>query len=551
MTVLNGVVFPTLFLYSLNASSINKHIHLRPGHRVKIGRSTKPGRRSNLALSRAHAEVWEEDGKIFIQDIKSSNGTFLNSMRLSPKGTESKPFQVKTGDILTFGSDIVGKDRKTVVHHKVAARVFCIFTLEDAAAAAAATARSEERQVADSAFYGGHSHRQYRLLPLAQRNSAASVAHAKRVIVSEPKTFTLSSTTLGNRVFNQREFQCRYCIPSELANLQIDDPAILLNELNEILGTRYRFDTIPALEPTLRYCISRTYNLGMVYGLLRPWWLTIADNTRSFPEHFVKLEREDSERRERAVFEGLIIKRLMPPRRVWDLYSNRILPFWALDESVYWDMNVAVSPSRTEHVLAVSHAWMSPEQRMGVLTAINGNQWPVPLPRDINLDDLRIELLNLRNMAQYAWLDVLCLRQGYDAESVLEKDLREKEWKIDVPTIGTIYEHCGPAVVYLNGLARPFEENDISSDRHWCNRAWTMQEWCYASQNRMNVSLGGVTEQSPMSNIDQLYAFPQTVFVQQLRERMHDTDNCVRRIITAAAMMSRRRAEGEIDKIAG
>ncbi|KAF4596924.1 hypothetical protein EYR40_007374 [Pleurotus pulmonarius] len=36
-----------------------------------------------------HAEMWEETGKIFIKDVKSSNGTFINGERLSLEGMES------------------------------------------------------------------------------------------------------------------------------------------------------------------------------------------------------------------------------------------------------------------------------------------------------------------------------------------------------------------------------------------------------------------------------------------------------------------------------
>jgi hypothetical protein len=60
-------------------------------------------------VSRAHAEVWvEPGGKIMIKDTKSSSGTFLNHMRLSPAGTESKPHQLKDGDILQLGVDYQG-----------------------------------------------------------------------------------------------------------------------------------------------------------------------------------------------------------------------------------------------------------------------------------------------------------------------------------------------------------------------------------------------------------------------------------------------------------
>lgn len=59
-------------------------------------------------VSRAHAELWLEHGKFFIKDTKSSSGTFLNHLRLSPAGQESKPFQLRDGDILQLGVDYQG-----------------------------------------------------------------------------------------------------------------------------------------------------------------------------------------------------------------------------------------------------------------------------------------------------------------------------------------------------------------------------------------------------------------------------------------------------------
>lgn len=60
-------------------------------------------------VSRAHAEIWvESGGRFFIKDTKSSSGTFLNHTRLSPANTESRPFQMKDGDILQLGVDYQG-----------------------------------------------------------------------------------------------------------------------------------------------------------------------------------------------------------------------------------------------------------------------------------------------------------------------------------------------------------------------------------------------------------------------------------------------------------
>jgi E3 ubiquitin-protein ligase DMA1/2 len=59
-------------------------------------------------VSRRHCEFWYEDGQWFIKDVKSSSGTFLNHVRLSSPGTESKPFPVKDGDIVQLGIDFKG-----------------------------------------------------------------------------------------------------------------------------------------------------------------------------------------------------------------------------------------------------------------------------------------------------------------------------------------------------------------------------------------------------------------------------------------------------------
>ncbi|TFK19753.1 SMAD/FHA domain-containing protein [Coprinopsis marcescibilis] len=60
-------------------------------------------------VSRAHAEIWcEGGGKFLIKDTRSSSGTFLNHIRLSPANTESKPHPIKDGDILQLGVDYQG-----------------------------------------------------------------------------------------------------------------------------------------------------------------------------------------------------------------------------------------------------------------------------------------------------------------------------------------------------------------------------------------------------------------------------------------------------------
>ncbi|KAI2821628.1 hypothetical protein CBS115989_2827 [Aspergillus niger] len=99
---------------------------------LRIGRQTNAktvptpvnGYFDSKVLSRQHAEIWaDKSGKIWIRDVKSSNGTFVNGQRLSPENRESEPHELRENDTLELGIDIVSEDQKTVVHHKVSAKV--------------------------------------------------------------------------------------------------------------------------------------------------------------------------------------------------------------------------------------------------------------------------------------------------------------------------------------------------------------------------------------------------------------------------------------------
>jgi hypothetical protein len=124
---------PVLYLTPMNGTFERKTITvpLYPDV-VRIGRQTNAktvptplnGYFDSKVLSRAHAEVWaDRNGKIWIRDIKSSNGTFVNGQRLSQENKDSDPHELREHDMLELGIDIVSEDQKTVVHHKVAARV--------------------------------------------------------------------------------------------------------------------------------------------------------------------------------------------------------------------------------------------------------------------------------------------------------------------------------------------------------------------------------------------------------------------------------------------
>jgi hypothetical protein len=71
----------------------------QPPQAANVPSSAPVGFKSKV-VSRRHC--W------FIKDVKSSSGTFLNHIRLSSPGTESRPFPVKDGDIVQLGIDFKG-----------------------------------------------------------------------------------------------------------------------------------------------------------------------------------------------------------------------------------------------------------------------------------------------------------------------------------------------------------------------------------------------------------------------------------------------------------
>ncbi|KAK0457555.1 uncharacterized protein EV420DRAFT_1480621 [Desarmillaria tabescens] len=135
--------------------------------------------------------------------------------------------------------------------------------------------------------------------------------------------------------------------------------------------------------------------------------------------------------------------------------------------------------ARIKFPRTISHAWVDDNDNdlKGEMTPINGYEWPVPMPKDVDLNLIRIEMLNFD--ADYVWLDILCLRQkgqGDDPSGNPSQEewdrreaLRKKEWKL--------YDRA-TVVCYFSGLGLPlsFKDGDFESDWCWFNRAWTLQE---------------------------------------------------------------------------
>ncbi|PBK92037.1 hypothetical protein ARMGADRAFT_1031496 [Armillaria gallica] len=233
------------------------------------------------------------------------------------------------------------------------------------------------------------------------------------------------------KVPKQRSYIVRRpVIQSCLANTPLISLGIqgVIDRLNATLGTSHTLNT-PSLLSLLKECIERNYDFS-TYGTHRD---------SNIQDELHRREEDDREMRRKALIGNVIVHPDLVPRRVWDLYSNRVVPYWIAE--------TLPTP--------ISHAWVDVDDRVN----------------DTNLNLIRIEMLNLGK--DYVWLDVLCLQQNGGRR----EDLRAEEWKIDVPTIGYIYRFS-TVLTYLGGLGRPLslKVGDLDSDRCWFRCAWTVQE---------------------------------------------------------------------------
>ena len=282
----------------------------------------------------------------------------------------------------------------------------------------------------------------------------------------------------------QQTHTSRFALPHHIADTVLhhtSSPESLLSQLNELFGTEVDLDA--DLGTWLKDGIAKSWDLGMLYGYLRPWWflgLRFADVLERMKSREQAVAAEEPTIWDDGKLRGYINT---APRRVWDLYSNRVLPFHAVAP----DSENDIFPS---NVWAVSHVWVPETERHNVWTSVNGKEWPVPIPVDTTLDHIRIELLNMG--AEYVFLDVLCLRQ--QGAPAME-EVRQKEWEVDVPVLRTIYRHdiYQTTIVYFNGVGLPFDISpaQLNSEFHWFNRAWTLQE------SPINWLPGGLTAELP------------------------------------------------------
>ncbi|KAK0493534.1 hypothetical protein EDD18DRAFT_1356457 [Armillaria luteobubalina] len=374
----------------------------------------------------------------------------------------------------------------------------------------------------------------------------------------EPDEFALSAFTetgraeLSIEVPKQRSYTGRSpVIPRALADTPCATLSIqgILDRLNATLRTSYTLPTAPSsstsaasaapssatsvqdqvsLLSILEGCIQKNYDFGTAYAFLRPVWNTV--NPSKIQDELRRRERRDRERRQKALVGNRIVDPYMRPRRDWDLCSNRVVPSWI----------TGTDRVRGYKPTPISHAWVDEKDRVDVQTPINGKEWPVPIPKDVDLNLIRIEMLNLAAEAaegygtRYNWV------QGP------REDLRVEEWRLDVPTIGEVYQHT-KVVIYLNGLGRPLrlKDGDLDSDRSWFRRAWTLQE-----VGLVRI-IAGDTPDGPMHAQRVNSRNYETALLTRFHEELNSLEDIGFNFLAMMASMQKRVSTNPVDRVAG
>ena len=89
-----------LVLHILQGPDRGKKFEL-PSHEPQlIGRSTEALPITDSTVSRRHAELTPDDGRWYLRDLQSANGTFVNGRRLSAQ----TPTPLANGDELKCGT---------------------------------------------------------------------------------------------------------------------------------------------------------------------------------------------------------------------------------------------------------------------------------------------------------------------------------------------------------------------------------------------------------------------------------------------------------------
>lgn len=193
-----------LMLSSINGTFTIKSLRLPFYPEVlRLGRQTTSkaypapdnGLFDSKVLSRSHAEVWADldTGRVWIKDCKSSNGTYVNSVRLGDEKAESEPHEIHKNDIIELGIDI-DNDGTPSVHRKIAAKVDRILVLsQDTASEAKELQQYQPKHQTQHTQQHSQGDRPNGILSMGRHRGPMGASRA-----SHPTTETLDAVLFGD-----------------------------------------------------------------------------------------------------------------------------------------------------------------------------------------------------------------------------------------------------------------------------------------------------------------------------------------------------------------
>lgn len=70
-----------------------------PERRIWVDVDTTDYKGWESGVSRRHARIFVQQGRFFVEDLRSANGTYLNEIRLEP----GRSYELQTGDTIKLG----------------------------------------------------------------------------------------------------------------------------------------------------------------------------------------------------------------------------------------------------------------------------------------------------------------------------------------------------------------------------------------------------------------------------------------------------------------
>ncbi|XP_053668026.1 uncharacterized protein LOC128718425 [Anopheles marshallii] len=212
----------------------NRTVTINSGHEVLVGRCHKDKRNrneeesnlifDNRILSRSHATLFYQNGKLYLKDLCSANGTYVNGENIGPERadmSDPKGRELKTGDILRFG-----KLRSITKPRGIVGPIEAKLTIKYSASSDISTSEQPKENMISPSNYTPYEGRQLDQTKVMEKlpkdpSSTANkelemIAQTKSVNISERGTETerVPSSTISTQVLPdelEKKIECDNC----------------------------------------------------------------------------------------------------------------------------------------------------------------------------------------------------------------------------------------------------------------------------------------------------------------------------------------------------